>query len=299
MRNVLAELLSLLKLERIEKNLFRGQSQDLGWGAIFGGQVLGQALSAAEQTVPEGRSVHSLHGYFLRTGDAARPVVYDVDCIRDGKSFTTRRVVAIQDGEPIFSMAASFQRVEEGFEHRAEMPETDGPEGFASELELARARVASLGGAKPPGIPAKLLEQAVCDKPIEIRPVDPYDIVRPVACPPRRRVWYRAVDRLPDALSIHQYLLAYASDFHFVTTAMQPHGVSWLTPGMQVASLDHAMWFHRPFRMDEWLLYVVDSPSASGARGFARGQFFTRDGVLVASTAQEGLIRRRPRSSHT
>jgi acyl-CoA thioesterase II len=299
MPDVLEELLSLLQLERIEKNLFRGQSQDLGWGAIFGGQVVGQALSAAEQTVPEGRTVHSLHGYFLRTGDASKPVVYDVDCIRDGKSFTTRRVVAIQGGKAIFSMAASFQRAEEGFEHHSEAPRAEGPEGLASELELARKRVAGLGGVKPPGIPPKLLEQAVCDKPIEIRPVDPYDFVRPQKRPPHRHVWYRAVGRLPDRLSVHQYLLAYASDFHFVTTAMQPHGVSWLSPGMQVASLDHSMWFHRPFRMDEWLLYVVDSPSASGARGLARGQFFTQDGILVASTAQEGLIRRHPPSSHT
>jgi acyl-CoA thioesterase II len=295
MPSVLEELLSLLQLERIEKNLFRGQSQDLGWGAIFGGQVLGQALSAAEQTVPEGRTVHSLHGYFLRTGNAAQPVVYDVDCIRDGKSFTTRRVVAIQNGQAIFSMAASFQRHEEGFEHQATMPTTDGPEALVSEVDLARERVSALAGAKLPGIPEKLLEQAVCDKPIEIRPVDPYDILRPQTREPQRCVWYRAVDRLPDRLSVHQYLLAYASDFHFVSTAMQPHGVSWLSPGMQVASLDHAMWFHRPFRMDEWLLYVVDSPSASGARGFARGQFFTRDGSLVASTAQEGLIRRHPK----
>ena len=297
MPNVLEELVSLLQLERIEKNLFRGQSQDLGWGAIFGGQVLGQALSAAEQTVPEGRIVHSLHGYFLRTGDAAKPVVYDVDCIRDGKSFTTRRVVAIQDGQAIFSMAASFQRQEEGFDHQDAMPETDGPDALVSEVELARARVAAHPGGRLPRIPQKLLDQAVCDKPIEIRPVDPVDILNPEKRSPKRYVWYRAVDRLPDRLSVHQYLLAYASDFHFVTTAMQPHGVSWLSRGMQVASLDHAMWFHRPFRMDEWLLYVVDSPSASGARGFARGQFFTRDGILVASTAQEGLMRRHPPAS--
>lgn len=285
MKTVLQELLALLRLERIEQNLFRGQSQDLGWGAIFGGQVLGQALSAAEQTVPdEGRVVHSLHGYFLRQGDASKPVVYDVDCIRDGKSFTTRRVVAIQNGRPIFNMAASFQKTEPGFEHRAAMPEVPGPDGLLSEQELAR----SMGDR----IPQALRKRATADGPLEIRPVELQNPLEPVAAPPVRHVWYRAVDPLPDTQSVHQYLLAYASDSNFLSTALHPHGVSWLTPGMQVASLDHAMWFHRPFRMDDWLLYSIESPSASGARGLVRGQFFTRDGVLVASTMQEGLIRK-------
>lgn len=282
----LSELLTLLELERIEQDLFRGQSQDLGWGNVFGGQVVGQALSAAAQTVPEERVVHSMHGYFLRPGDAKRPIVYDVDRIRDGKSFTTRRVVAIQNGAAIFSMAASFQREEPGFEHQATAPETPGPDGLLSEIEIARKYADR--------IPAHLLGQATCERPIEIRPVDPVNVLRPRARPPERRVWYRAVDRLPDAPSVHRYLLAYASDFNLLGAAMQPHAVSWLMPDMQVASLDHAIWFHRPFRMDDWLLYVIDSPSASGARGLSRGQFFTRDGTLVASTAQEGLIRRRP-----
>lgn len=285
MHEVLRELLALLRLERLEQNLFRGQSQDLGWGAIFGGQVVGQALSAAAQTVPEGRIVHSLHSYFLRQGDAKKPVIYDVDCIRDGKSFTTRRVVAIQNGRAIFNLAASFQQVEEGFSHQAEMPAVPGPEGLLSELELARKL--------EDRIPAPLRKQAMAVRPIEIRPVDPQDPVAPAVRPPLRHSWYRAIDQLPDDPAVHQFLLAYASDFHFVVTAMQPHGVSWLTPGMQVASLDHSMWFHRPFRMDEWLLYTVESPSASGARGLARGQFFTREGVLVASTVQEGLMRKR------
>lgn len=284
MQQVLAELLTLLELERIEQNLFRGQSQDLGWGAIFGGQVLGQALSAATQTVPEQRPVHSLHAYFLRQGDAARPVVYDVDCIRDGRSFTTRRVVAIQNGRPIFNLAASFQRTEAGFEHQAEMPDVPGPDDLPSEVELARR----LGDR----IPAALRQRATAVRPIEIRPVDPRNPLEPDARPPVRHVWLRAADTLKVAPSVHRYLLAYASDFHFLTTAMQPHGVSWLTPGMQVASLDHAMWFHRGFDMDQWLLYAVESPSAFGARGLARGLFFTRDGTLVASTAQEGLMRR-------
>ena len=285
MANVLVELLDLLRLERIEHDIFRGQSQDLGWGNVFGGQVLGQALSAAEQTVPEDRVAHSMHGYFLRTGNAKKPIVYEVDRIRDGKSFTTRRVVAIQDGEAIFTMAASFQVHEDGFEHRADKPDAPGPDGLLSEVELAR-RFADR-------IPAAFREQATCDRPIEIRATTNYDPLRPTVMPPERKVWYRAIDRLPDRPSVHQYLLAYASDFNLLGVTMQPHGVSWMVPGMHVASLDHAIWFHRPFRLDDWLLYTIDSPSASGSRGLARGQFFTQDGVLVASTAQEGLIRRR------
>jgi acyl-CoA thioesterase-2 len=284
MADVLGELLDLLGLERIEQDLFRGQSQDLGWGNVFGGQVLGQALSAAEQTVEQDRAVHSMHGYFLRTGDAKRPIVYEVDRIRDGKSFTTRRVVAIQGGHAIFSMSASFQKAEPGFEHAAEMPATSGPDGLPSEVELAR-RYADR-------IPEAMRQQALADRPIEIRHVDEYDPLHPDVRPPTRMVWYRATGKLPDRPSVHQYLLAYASDFNLLGVAMQPHGVSWMTPGMQVASLDHAIWFHRPFRMDQWLLYVIDSPSASGARGLSRGQFFTQDGQLVASVAQEGLIRK-------
>jgi len=285
MRPVLQQLIERLRLERIEHNLFRGQSQDLGWGAIFGGQVLGQALSAATQTVPDDRAVHSMHGYFLRQGDASRPVVYDVDCIRDGKSFTTRRVVAIQNGQAIFNLAASFQREEQGYDHQATMPSAPGPDGLASSLELATQRAER--------IPPVLRRMALAERPIEIRPVEPHDLLRPEPRRPQRSVWFRAADPLPDELSLHRCLLAYASDFEFLGTAMQPHAISWLMPDMQVASLDHAMWFHRPFRMDDWLLYAIDSPSASGARGLVRGQLFTRDGTLVASTAQEGLIRHR------
>jgi acyl-CoA thioesterase II len=283
--DVLPELLQLLRLERIEADLFRGQSQDLGWGSIFGGQVVGQALSAAAQTVEEARPVHSLHAYFLRQGDARAPVVYEVDRIRDGKSFTTRRVVAIQKGQPIFTLAASFQADEPGFEHQERMPSVPGPDGLESEVERAR-RVAAR-------IPESFRAQATADRPIEIRPVNPHDPLRPDRRAPTRHVWYRAAGPLPDEPAVHRYLLAYASDFHFLTTAMQPHGVSWLTPGMQVASLDHAMWFHRPFRLDDWILYSIESPSASGARGLVRGQFFDRAGNLVASCAQEGLVRKR------
>ena len=290
MPDVLQELVELLRLERIEQNLFRGQSQDLGWGAIFGGQVLGQALSAATQTVPPERAVHSLHGYFLRQGDAKLPVVYDVDCIRDGKSFTTRRVVAIQNGRAIFNLAASFQVLEDGYEHAAAMPKTHGPEGLASELDLAKR----FSDQIPPG----LRKIAIAERPIEIRPVEPNDPLHPEVRPPQREVWFRASGTLPDDPAVHRYMLAYASDFQFLTTAMQPHGVSWLMPSMHVASLDHAMCFHRPFRMDQWLLYAVESPSASNARGLVRGQLFTSDGTLVASTMQEGLMRNRERFGH-
>lgn len=285
MRNVLNELLSLLRLERIEENLFRGQSQDLGWGRVFGGQVVGQALSAAAQTVPEERAVHSLHGYFLRQGDAQRPIAYLVDPIRDGGSFTTRRVVAIQGGQAIFSLQASFQGEEPGLTHQAGMPEVPGPDGLLSEVEIARQFAHR--------IPAPLRDQALADRPIEIRPVQRLSLFQPVPQPPRRQVWYRAAGALPDDPAVHRYLLAYASDFNFLVTAMMPHGVNWLTPGLQVASLDHVMWFHRSFRMDDWVLYDVESPSASGARGLVTGRFYTRDGTLVASVAQEGLMRDR------
>ena len=285
MKDVLQELIDLLALERIEQNLFRGQSQDLGWGRVFGGQVLGQALSAAVQTVPPERVVHSLHGYFLRPGAVDRPIVYDVERIRDGGSFTTRRVKAIQNGEAIFSLSASFQVEEPGFDHQDAMPEVPPPEDLLSEQELALKVVDRL----PPSMRA----QAIADRPIEARPVTPENPLAPTAGPPSRAVWYRVARRLPDEPGLHRYLLAYASDFYLVGTSMMPHGVTWLSPGMQVASIDHAMWFHRPFRMDEWILHVMESPSASGARGLARGRFFTRDGRLVASTAQEGLTRQR------
>ncbi|GAC1355200.1 MAG: acyl-CoA thioesterase II [Polyangiales bacterium] len=287
MANVLDELVQLLALERIEENLFRGQSQDLGWGTVFGGQVLGQALSAAVQTVPPERHVHSLHAYFLRPGDVSKPIVYEVDRIRDGSSFTTRRVVAIQSGRPIFNLSTSFQTPEAGFEHQDAMPETPAPESLPTEQE----RVAAYTGK----LPRIYRERATAPQPFEMRPVDS-PMSDPISPPPRapvRRVWLKTIARLPDDAALHRYLLAYASDHSLVTTALLPHGVTWLTPGMQVASLDHVMWFHQPFRVDDWLLYVIDSQAAHGARGLVRGRIFTREGRLVASTAQEGLIRRR------
>lgn len=287
--NVLEELLNLLKLEKIEENIFRGQSQDLGFGNVFGGQVLGQALSAASQTVPEGRHAHSLHGYFLRAGDAAKPIVYTVDCIRDGKSFTTRRVVAVQKGRAIFSMAASFQRGEPGFDHQDGMPAVRGPEGIEPEIETAR-RLAD-------HIPAGIREKILCEKPIEIRHVNPINPFQPEKRTPEKYVWFRAISPMPDDMDVHRYLLAYASDFNLVTTSLYPHGHTFWEPQMQVASLDHAMWFHRDFRLDEWLLYAMQSPSASRARGLAIGRIFTRNGQLAATVSQEGLIRQRKENS--
>lgn len=286
MSQVLSELVTLLALEKLEENLFRGQSQDLGWGRVFGGQVLGQALSAAVQTVPKERQAHSLHAYFLRPGDVAKPIVYDVDRIRDGSSFTTRRVVAIQGGQAILNLAASFQIDESGFEHHDAMPEAPPPESLKTEQERFAAFASRL--------PRYIRERATAERPFELRPVggdeDPF---LPSARPPLRMVWLRTVERLEDDPALHRYLLAYASDYSFLTTSLLPHGVTWLTPGMQVASLDHVMWFHQPFRVDDWLLHVIDSPAAHGARGLVRGRVFTRDGRLVASTSQEGLIRQR------
>ncbi len=283
MSQVLDELVALLTLETIEENLFRGVSQDLGFRQLFGGQVLGQCVSAASQTVDAARHVHSMHGYFLRPGDASLPIVYQVDRVRDGGSFSTRRVTAIQKGKPIFTCSASFQFDEEGFHHQNSMPEVPGPEELKSETELARM-VEQL-------IPERMRERATSDKPIEIRPVTLINPFAPKACEPVKHVWFRAAGPLPDEPQLHKLLLAYASDFNLLTTSMQPHGVSVFQKFMQVASLDHALWFHANLRMDDWLLYSMDSPWAGNARGFSRGSIFNRQGQLVASVAQEGLTR--------
>ena len=286
MSKVLDDLVKLLALERIEENLYRGQSQDLGWGTVFGGQVLGQALSAAVHTTPAERHVHSLHAYFLRPGNVSMPIVYDVDRIRDGSSFTTRRVVAIQAGRPIFNLSASFQLDEPGLEHQDEMPEAPPPESCPTEQE----RYAKFAHR----LPSPLRERAVAERPFELRTTDPDDDpFAPAPRPPKRMIWVKATARLPDEPALHRYLLAYVSDFSFVTTSLTPHGITWITPGFQLASIDHIMWFHRPFRVDDWLLHVIESPSASGSRGLVRGRVFSRDGKLVASTAQEGLVRKR------
>ena len=283
MSKVLDELVALLSLEAIEENLFRGASQDLGYRQMFGGQVLGQSLSAASQTIDSDRLVHSLHGYFLRPGDASLPVVYQVTRIRDGGSFSTRQVVAIQKGKPIFTCAASFQGIEEGFHHQGTMPDVPGPDDLLAETELAR-RVKDK-------LPERLRERAISDKPIEIRPVQRNNPFDPQPAAPVKHVWFRADGTLADNPALHQYLLAYASDFGLLVTAMLPHGVSVWQQFMQVASLDHSIWFHRPIKADEWLLYSMDSPWSGNARGFSRASIFNQAGELVASVAQEGLMR--------
>ncbi|MDH4107008.1 MAG: acyl-CoA thioesterase II [Gammaproteobacteria bacterium] len=282
MSDVLEDLIQLLRLERIEDNIYRGQSRDIGSAQVFGGQVLGQALSAAHLTV-EGRVAHSLHAYFLRRGDMAAPIVYEVDRARDGGSFSVRRVVAIQHGRPIFNMAASFQVPEEGIEHQATMPEVDGPEGLPDVTDI------------PDGVlqrvPEKMRRFLTGKRPFEFRPVRPVNFVEPEKLPPSKHVWIRAVNRLPDDPALHQNLLAYVSDYELLGTSTLPHGLPFARGTVQMASLDHALWFHRPCRVDEWMLYSFDTPNAGGARGFARGQIFTRSGALAASTAQEGLVR--------
>lgn len=285
MSQVLDDLVNLLTLEPIEENLFRGSSQDLGFRQLFGGQVLGQSLSAMSQTVEDARHVHSLHGYFLRPGDASLPVVYQVDRVRDGGSFSTRRVTAIQKGQPIFTSSASFQYDENGFEHQNPMPDVVGPENLPSELEMIRQR-ADL-------IPESMREKLLCAKPIEFRPVVGGDPFNPQVSDPIKYVWFRADGTLPDNLALHKYLLAYASDFGLLTTSLLPHGKGVWQRDMQVASLDHALWFHGELRMDDWLLYAMDSPWAGNSRGFSRGSVYNRAGKLVASVTQEGLIRHR------
>ncbi|MDR0278406.1 MAG: acyl-CoA thioesterase II [Paucimonas sp.] len=285
MSHVLDDLVDLLSLEAIEENLFRGRSQDLGFRQLYGGQVLGQSLSAASQTVEEARHVHSLHGYFLRPGDASMPVVYSVDRVRDGGSFSTRRVTAIQKGNPIFTCSASFQYDEEGFEHQGQMPDVVGPENLPSEVEIARSMADRL--------PEHIREKILCAKPIEVRPVTERDPFNPKPGDPVKYAWFRADGTLPDSQALHKYMLAYASDFGLLTTSLMPHGKSVWHKDMQVASLDHALWFHGNLRADEWLLYAMDSPWAGNGRGFSRGSIFNRAGQLVASSCQEGLIRHR------
>ncbi|NIJ40018.1 acyl-CoA thioesterase-2 [Parvibaculum indicum] len=282
MPDAVEDLIQILDLEPIEQNLFRGHSPDVSWQRVFGGQVIGQALVAAYRTV-EDRICHSLHAYFIRPGDPKVPILYEVDRARDGKSFTTRRVVAIQHGKQIFNLAASFQIQEEGFEHQADMPDVPMPEDLKTESELREAVKDKL----TPEIAAHFSRP----RPIEIRPVDPQNYFDPEPMEPAQHVWFRAVKDVGTTESINQCVLAYASDMTLLDTCIRPHGVSWMQGKLQSASLDHAMWFHAPVRTSDWLLYAQDSPSASGSRGFNRGSIFTRDGRLVASVAQEGLIR--------
>jgi acyl-CoA thioesterase-2 len=286
MTTPLDDLLSLLDLEPLEVNIYRGRNRDVGSGRVFGGQVFAQALVAARRTVDEPREAHSVRGDFILPGDLAAPIVYFVDRLRDGNSFATRRVTAIQHGRAIFNLSASFHKVEDGLAHQFSMPEVPDPESLPSELSLIRA-IADR-------IPERYRATWTQDRPIDFRPVHPIDPFRPDVRPPHRQLWFRAAGAMPDEALLHQAVLAYASDYSLLTTALLPHGVSFRAPELQLASLDHSVWLHRPFRADEWLLYAMDSPLSAGARGFARGSIFTRAGELVASVAQEGLLRMRP-----
>jgi acyl-CoA thioesterase-2 len=284
MSRALDDLLHILDLEPLERNLFRGRSPQVGWQRVFGGQVIGQALVAAARTV-EGRLAHSLHGYFLLPGDPKVPIIYEVDRIRDGRSFTTRRVVAIQHGQAIFSMSASFHAEEPGFDHAMPMPAVPGPEDLPAEADFKKGVM--------PLMPDPVRAYYERERPIELRPVEYTRYTTREPMEPRFNLWIRATGRLPDDPAVHQAVLAYASDMTLLDSSLVPHGRTVFERSIQAASLDHALWFHRPFRADDWLLYAQDSPSASGARGFSRGLIHARDGTLVASVAQEGLVRQR------
>ena len=278
------DLLELFDLEPIERNIYRGQNRDIGSGRIFGGQVLAQALIAARRTVDEAdRLAHSVHAYFILAGDLDIPVVYFVDRLRDGRSFTTRRVTAIQHGRAIFNLSASFHRAEDGISHQDTMPDVPPPEALESELDIVRRHAQR--------IPAPLRGVLTQDRPIDRRPVAPLDPFAPEPRAPLRHAWVRTVGDLADDPLDHQAVLAYASDYGLLRAALLPHGRTFFDRDLMGASLDHAIWFHRPFRIDDWLLYRTESTIATGARAFTRGSFFTRDGALVASVAQEGVIR--------
>jgi len=280
--NTIEELLQLMELEALEVNLFRGESRDIGTPRVFGGQVLAQSIIAAGRTVDEG-IIHSLHAYFLRAGDAGAPIVYNVERNRDGRSFKSRRVVAIQHGRPIFTLAASFQLEQEGVEHQFDMPDVPMPEALPSESNIPEDKLQQ--------VPPLMRRWFTRTGPFDFRPVQSRDVINPKPQPPFSNIWFRLVDKIDAADAMHRALMAYASDFHLVGTATLPHGISFIQGDVTMASLDHAMWFHHPVRVDDWLLYSCDSPSSSGGRGLARGLIYDRSGRLVASTIQEGMIR--------
>lgn len=278
-------LTELLKLEKIEQGLFRGQSWDLGYRALFGGQVMGQALAAAQQTLPDGRVTHSFHSYFLLPGDANFPVVYDVENVRDGRSFSTRRIKAVQNGRNIFYMTASFQSPEVGLEHQfAEMPDVPQPEDVEPDIKFYEDYLDQISD--------RMREALSYHKPLDIRTVQTIDPGSPEVSEPKRYIWMKAEESFKGMTDINQAALAYASDYHFLATSLQPHGISVRNKQLRMATIDHAMWFHHPFNLDEWLLYSAESPFSGGARGLVRGQFFNQKGLLVASTMQEGLMRK-------
>lgn len=286
MTSAVADLLKILDLEFLDVNLFRGNSPQAGWQRVYGGQVIGQALVAAIRTVDSGRSPHSLHAYFLLPGDPKVPIIYDVDRMRDGKSFTTRRVTARQHGHPIYSMLVSFHADEpDQLSHQAQMPDVPKPDDLPSEAEVRKNVL--------PTMPDPVRRYYERERPIELRPVEYERYLGKKISDGRFNVWFKATGRLPDDPAIHQCVLAYSSDMGLLDTSLVPHGRTLFEKEFMAASLDHALWLHRPFRADEWLLYSQDSPNLNGARGFSRGLIFTQDGTLVASVVQEGLVRLR------
>lgn len=286
MSKALTELLDLLALEKIDPGLYLGRSQDLGFRSVFGGQVMGQALSAAKDTVEPDRRCHSLHAYFLRPGNPQYHIVYDVENIRDGQTISTRRVRAVQHGKPIFYLTASFQMPMSGFEHQAvQMPQVKGPDGLLCEQDIARQHQDK--------IPERLITKYLTPRPIEIRPVEIIDVIAPKVCDGVRMNWMKANGSMPKDERVHKYVLAYASDFNFLLTALQPHGLSVLDPNLQIATIDHSMWFHHNVCLDDWLLYVMESPITCSGRGLVKGHIFNAGGQLVATTIQEGIMRRR------
>lgn len=284
MLEITRKLVELLDLSAMGDDYFRGDSEDLGFPHVFGGQVLGQALMAASRTV-ESSLCHSLHAYFVRPGNHSMPIEYEVQRVRDGRSFSVRRVVARQDGKEILTGSMSFHAAEDGFEHQTKMPDAPDPYTLRSEHEWGKMMASQ--------VPERLRVLLTKERPIEIRPVDPMNPLQPEKRPATKQSWIRAQGPLPDDPVLHRCLLTYASDFSFLGTSLNPHGVSFMNKGLQIASLDHSIWFHRDFRIDDWLLYDKDSPSAASGRGFNRGNIFNQDGVLVASTTQEALIRQR------
>ena len=278
-------VLATLDLETIEMNLFRGNSPQVGWQRVFGGQVIGQALMAAQRTVDGDRFAHSLHAYFMLPGDPSVPILYQVDRLRDGSSFNTRRVLAVQHGKAIFALTASFQVDEPGFDHQVDMPDVPMPEELMDEEQVKQRYLAHA--------PENVRRYWERKRPVEIRPVSIESYFSRAQPSQRQNIWVRVTGPVPDDRLYRNAVLAYLSDMTLLDVSLNAHGTSVLDPTVQVASLDHAMWFHRPFKLDDWLLYSQESPSASGARGFTRGSLFTRSGVLIASVAQEGLIRKK------
>lgn len=283
MSNALSDVIDLLDLETIDELLFRGDSHDIGSNRVFGGQIVGQALAAAQRSVSSDHQPHSLHAYFLRPGDVNRPVIYQVEISRDGRTYANRRIVALQRGRPILNMAASFHLQETGQAHQVSMPVVPGPDGLTDTFELQQAMADR--------VPEKMQRLLAHRRPFEFRPVEPPKFIDPSARVAKKHIWMRAWDRLPDDPKLHQSLLAYVSDYELLGTATLPHELDFIQRTVQLASLDHALWFHRPVRVDEWLLYACDSPTSAGGRGFSRGQIFNQQGQLVASVAQEGVMR--------